>query len=212
VEGPLGRADALGLVSEGVYQMNGFIRKIALGMCFGTTATFVAGCVPYRELVDPCWPERYNYQARHSVRDTFNAQAANGHMLDQTIWNEHFETGTAVLTYAGKEHLKYLARRQPAPDPLVFVQYSWDGKEKAEALNNDRRAAVADYLAQVAAARKLPLTFDVQTRDFSVPGLPAPAAPNLYRLPASVRDQRQADAERAKAGATQVENVTNVNR
>jgi len=192
--------------------MNGLIRKTALGMCFGAAVTFVSGCVPYRELVDPCWPERYNYEARHSVRDAFNAQAANGHMLDQTIWNEHFEVGTAVLTYAGKEHLKYLARRQPAPDPLVFVQWSWDGKEKAEMLNNDRRAAVADYLGQVAAARKLPLAFDVQVRDFSVPGLPSPAAPNLYRLPASTRDQRLADAERARAGATQVENVTNVNK
>jgi len=187
--------------------MNGFIRKTALGMCLGTALT-LAGCVPYGDLVDPCWPERYNYQARHSVRDTFNAQAANGHTFDQTVWNEHFEPGTAVLTVAAKEHLKYLARRQPAPDPLVFVQYSWDGKDKAEALNNDRRAAVADYLAQVAAARKLAVTFDVQTRDFSVPGMPSPPAPNLYRIPANIRDQRAADAERARAAATQVQNTT----
>lgn len=189
--------------------MKGLIRKTGLGMCLGAAVTFVAGCVPeYRELVDPCWPERYNHQARQSIRDAFNAQAANGHTLDQTVWNEHFEPGTAVLTYSAKEHLKYLARRQPAPDPVVFLQWSWDGKDKAEALNNDRRAAVADYLAQVAAARKLAVTFDVQLRDSSVPGLPSPAAPNLYRLPANVQDQRNADNDRARSGATQVENRT----
>ena len=184
--------------------MKGLIRQAALGTCLGAAFTVLTGCVPeYRELVDPCWPERYNHQARHSIRATFNAQAANGHMLDQTVWNEHFDAGTAKLNASGKEHLKYLARREPAPDPMVFVQWSWDARGKAEELNNDRRAAVSEYLAQAAAARKLTVAFDVSVRDAAAPGVPSPAAPNLYRVPASIADQRQVDLDKTKAGAQQ---------
>ena len=186
--------------------MNGFIRRAALGTCLGATVAVLSGCVPaYRELVDPCWPERYNHEARNSVRDAFNAQAANGHILDQTIWNEHFEPGTAKLNWAGQEHLKYIARRGPAPDPMVFVQWSWDAKGAAEELNNERRVVVADYLTRINTARRSNVTFDVAIRDSAVPGIPSPAAPNLYRLPASVQDQRQFDLDRQKAGATQVD-------
>ncbi len=188
--------------------MNGLIRQAALGTCLGAAISVIAGCVPeYRELVDPCWPERYNYQARHSVRDAFNAQAANGHALDQTVWNEHFEAGTATLNSSGREHLKYLARRQPAPDPMVFVQWSHDAKDQDKA-NEERRIAVKSYLDTLAANRKQAVAFAVTVRDASVPGIPSPAAPNLYRLPANVVDQRQADNDRAKAGAPQVQNTT----
>lgn len=191
--------------------MNGFIRRAALGTCLGASVAALAGCVPaYRDLVDPCWPERYNYEARQSVRSAFNAQAANGHTLDQTIWNEHFERGadgygTPTLTRAGKEHLLYLARRQPAPDPMVFVQWSHDAKGEAADLNNARRTTVVDQLNQINAARKQAVTFEVVVRDSAVPGLPSPAAPNLYRLPARVMDNRQYLLSQTEAGATKVE-------
>ena len=172
--------------------MKGIIRKVALGSCLGGSIALVAGCVPeYRELVDPCWPERYNYQARQSIREAFNAQAANGHMLDQTIWNEHFEAGTAKLTKGGEEHLWYLVRRQPAPDPMVFVQWAHDAKMNAEAISESRRSTVADYLTKAAAARKQAVTFDVAVRDFAPPGLPARSAPNIYITPRAVVEARQ---------------------
>ncbi len=47
-------------------------------------------------------------------------------MLDQTVWNYHFEPGTDKLTPGGLEHLAYLARRRPYPDPVVFLQTAQD--------------------------------------------------------------------------------------
>src|SRR5438270_4719522 len=108
--------------------MNGFIKATAAGLCLGAGLNALVGCTHYREIVDPCWPERYNAEARLSVRETFGAQVHNGHVLDQTVWNYHFEvdpkTGgpTDKLTEGGKEHLKYLTRRMPAPDPTLFLQ------------------------------------------------------------------------------------------
>ena len=111
--------------------MNGFVKATVAGLCLGTGFTLV-GCAEYRQVVDPCWPDRYNAEARRSVRETFGAQAHNGHVLDQTVWNFHFEvdprTGvtTDKLNAAGMEHLKYLARRLPTPDPNLYLQTAQD--------------------------------------------------------------------------------------
>src|SRR5262245_40663061 len=106
--------------------MKGIITRAVVVACLGTSLAATGGCKLYRNLVDPCWPERYNYQARVCVEDHFSTQAANGHVLDQTVWNYHFEKGTPKLTLAGQEHLAYLARRRPHPDPKVFVQTAQD--------------------------------------------------------------------------------------
>src|SRR5262245_35957074 len=106
--------------------MKGVIGKFvaALG-CAGALAGS-NGCYWYRDLVDPCYPERYWYASRHNVHDAFAPQVRNGHVLDQTVWNYHFEDGTDRLTVGGQVHLAYLARRRPMPDPLVFVQTAQD--------------------------------------------------------------------------------------
>src|SRR5437764_3648582 len=112
--------------------MNGFIKATVAGLCLGTGFTTVVGCAQYRQMVDPCWPERYNAEARMSVRETFGAEVHNGHVLDQTVWNYHFavdpRTGgpTDKLNAAGMEHLKYLVRRQPVPDPNLYLQTAQD--------------------------------------------------------------------------------------
>ena len=53
-------------------------------------------------------------------------QVSNGHVLDQTVWNYDFEPGTDKLTGGGLEHLAYLARRRPQPDPMVYLQTAQD--------------------------------------------------------------------------------------
>jgi hypothetical protein len=142
--------------------MNGFIKKSVAGLCLSMTA-LAGGCCRYREIVDPCWPERYNYMARYEVLDTLNAQAHNGHTLDQTIWNWMFDsdprTGgpTATLNPAGITQLQYIYRRMPVPDARVFVQTAQDVKyddvnaEKVMAVRADldakRQQAVYNYLA-----------------------------------------------------------------
>src|SRR4051794_41597863 len=112
--------------------MNGFIRKTALGLTLGSGALALAGgCAWYRDHVDPCYPDRYNTEARYVVRGVFDTQAANGHILDQTLWNHDFEkdergTPTDRLTVAGQEHLKYILRRRPVPDGKVYLQTAND--------------------------------------------------------------------------------------
>lgn len=139
--------------------MNGFIRHATLCTCVGASLAAMLGCVPaYRELVDPCWPERYNYLARNSVRDAFNAQAANGHALDQTIWAEYFD-GRNRLTERGEERLKYLALRRPVPDPKVYLQKSGDNTVDAA-----RKETVENYFRKLNEMGVTMVVFDVEPR------------------------------------------------
>src|SRR4051794_34307779 len=85
-------------------------------------AAGLTGCYGYRDLVDPCYPERYEYAARQEVKAALAPQVQNGHVLDQTVWNYHFEPGTDRLNQGGLDHLAHLARRRPAPDPVIYLQ------------------------------------------------------------------------------------------
>jgi hypothetical protein len=107
--------------------MKGLIPKTLAGLCGAGLLAAAGGCgTTYRDLVDPCYPERYQYMAREAVNAAMAPQMQNGHTLDQTVWNHHFEPGTDKLTASGQEHLKYLARRRPHPDPVVFLQTAQD--------------------------------------------------------------------------------------
>jgi hypothetical protein len=106
--------------------MNGFIKQALAGLCLVGGLAAGGGCVAYRDCVDPCYPSRYSYQARQEVRQSFASQMYNGHTLDQTVWNYHFEAGTDRLTPGGQEFLAYVARRRPGPDTKVFLQTAQD--------------------------------------------------------------------------------------
>lgn len=79
-----------------------------------------------RPLIDRCWPERYTSLAVREVNHAFAPQVMNGHVLDQTVWNSHFEPGTATLTPGGLAQLQTIARRRPCPDPNVYLATSFD--------------------------------------------------------------------------------------
>jgi hypothetical protein len=169
--------------------MNGFIKKAAAGLLTAGTIGQV-GCTQYRAHVDPCWFERYGFETRQNVWSYFDAQAANGHMLDQTIWNWAFvkdEKGmpTADLSPAGQERLKYLVRRRPHPDPRLFLQTANDFPvdiapavlaEKRPELDAARTAAIQRYVAAITAGRASPVAFDIAVHDPAAVGLPATAA------------------------------------
>lgn len=165
--------------------MDGFWKKTLASLALGTGLFSVTGCVYYRQIVDPCWPERYNSVARHSVRDTFNAQAFNGHVLDQTVWTYMFEadpkTGepTERLHPSGKAHLDYLARRRPVPDAHVFLQTSGDGK-----LDEKRVAAIQTYLGKVMSNRNQAIAFNVVVHDPAEVGISANPIAGNQRPPA----------------------------
>jgi hypothetical protein len=142
--------------------MKGLIAKALAGACGAGLLALAAGChCTYSDLVDPCYPERYEHMAKEEVNEALAPQMYNGHVLDQTVWNEHFEAGTDKLTAGGQEHLKYLARRRPHADPVVFLQAAQDvaydpahpdayAKARFE-LNNKRIAAIQAFLDAYAA-------------------------------------------------------------
>jgi hypothetical protein len=130
-------------------------------------AAGLSGCCDYcyHDLVDPCYPQRYICQARQQVYAPLAAQANNGLVLEQTLWNHHFVTvkegdkTKTVLSPAGKARLDYLVRRRPGPVPEVFVQTAHDlpfDPEKPQEfasqrmeMDSQRVKAVSDYLAAV---------------------------------------------------------------
>jgi hypothetical protein len=143
--------------------MKGFIRKAAAVLCCAAGVGGL-GCYTYRDLVDPCYPERYNFQARKEVVASSSPQIQNGHVLDQTVWNYDFEAGTDWLTGGGLEHLAYMARRRPAPDTTVYLQTAQDVAydpaksdelaTKRQDLDAKRVAAIQKFLVAQTAGRR----------------------------------------------------------
>src|SRR5216683_7993511 len=92
---------------KGAEGMKGLIKRAVLALCGG--AACAGGCYTYRDLVDPCYPHRYNHMASEEVHDAFVPQVQNGRVLEQTVWDYHFEPGSDKLTPGGMEHLDQLA-------------------------------------------------------------------------------------------------------
>ncbi|HJT79216.1 MAG TPA: hypothetical protein VJ739_18615, partial [Gemmataceae bacterium] len=143
--------------------MKGLITRALAAACGAALLAATGGCYTCSDLIDPCWPERYESQARHEVDAATGAQVHNGHILDQTVWNWMFEPGTDKLTPAGYDHLAYLARRRPNPDPQLYLQTAQDiaydpaAPEKFTIARCDldakRVAAVQKYVTTYAAGR-----------------------------------------------------------
>jgi len=163
--------------------MKGFIAKTVTAVSLsGAVLGMVNGCY-YRDIVDPCYPQRYEYAARMEVNQSFAPQVRNGHILEQTVWNIEFEPGTPRLTPGGMDHLAYLARRRPAPDTAIYLQIAqppdivYDPKapdKYAEArakLDNERVQAIQNYLAAETSGRNL--TFSVVLHDPAEVGIAA---------------------------------------
>ena len=141
----------------------------------------------WRNAADPCYPERYNHAARQAVIAPFAQQVANGHFLNQTLWNFYFEAGTDKLTPAGMDKLDSLSRTRPAPDPKLYIQTARDltaGVDKiAEArmdLDAKRAAAVQKYMAAQPAIGA-PIAYEVFVHDAPVPSIAETMAGNAYR-------------------------------
>jgi hypothetical protein len=168
--------------------MKGFIKHFAVASSFAASLFMLIGCYHYRELVDPCWPERYNSTARASVREMCTAQSNKGHILDQTIWNSYFERdlktgdGTAKLNEAGQEVLRYIARRQPFPDFHLWLQYPHDVKDvgKREQVVADRKVAIQNFLSTQTLLGGGD-NYQISMHDFVQPTYPAEWAEKAYR-------------------------------
>jgi hypothetical protein len=197
--------------------MNGFGRKALQAGCLAACAA-VAGCT-YNDVVDPCWPQRYNCMAREEVNTPFATQASNGMVLDQTVWNYHFAEGKADLNVMGKEHLDRLARRRPGPVPELYVQTAHDIKAPIDQLAAERTKldaarmkAVTDYVAAVRAD----VPFKVAVHDPSPVGLNGYEADlatqaHLKAAVGSVNAAVTATNDANRAGTQPVTNVSQSN-
>jgi hypothetical protein len=164
--------------------MKGFIAKTVSAICFaGGGLAAGSGCYGYRDLVDPCYPQRYQFAARQETKAALAPQVQNGHVLDQTVWNYYFEPGTANLTPGGMDHLTYLAQRRPCPDPTVYLQVAHDIQydpaapdKYVDARNNldtKRIQVIQDYLTAQTAGRAV--AFNVVRHDPGEVGISATA-------------------------------------
>jgi hypothetical protein len=133
----------------------------------------------YRNWVDPCYPQRYEYAARQAVIYPFAQQTYNGHVLNQTLWNYYFVPGTDQLTPMGAEKLDSLARVRPGPDPRLYIQTARDLPETGDPakladaraeLDAKRAGAVQRYMSNQPAFGG-PVAYEVFVHDPSVPGI-----------------------------------------
>lgn len=166
-----------------------YMTKLVAGAVLAGGAALAAGCHSDGSdhwHGDPCWPDRYSNESRAAVVANFQPQVENGQVLDQTVWNMHFEFGTDKLNGAGMDKLDQIARRRPHPDPRVFIQTARDiaydpakseeyGAKRQE-LDTKRTAAVQKYLGATLTGRQT--SFDVQVHDPAMPGVEG-AAPRI---------------------------------
>lgn len=171
---------------EGELIMNRMIRTTCalLGIGCGILSMGCNGGERYRNLVDPCQFERYTSTARQEAIAGFAPQVANGRVLDQTIWNYHFESGTDKLNPSGLDKLDQIVRRRPEPDSQLFLATARDLPYSAESpdkypddqakLNRSRAASIQKYLAAQTASR--PMQFDILVHDPADSSLPGVSA------------------------------------
>lgn len=135
-------------------------------LCLVPLSLTFTGCFGYRDVVDPYYPKRYNVDARNSVRTALASQVSNGNVLDQTVWDFHFETGKPELNAMGKDHLKRLARRRPAAQEVIFLQVAQIPDENAnnKELNRARSENIKTYMTKISEDKVHP-EFEVVLHD-----------------------------------------------
>jgi outer membrane protein OmpA-like peptidoglycan-associated protein len=109
------------------------------------------------------WPERNSALARQAVLHPFEVQQNNAAVVNDVILNAYFDNGTDVLNGVGRDKLDQLARKMPAPNPVIWLQTSNDVVFDAKApdktsaargeLDQKRAGAVLAYLNARPAAR-----------------------------------------------------------
>lgn len=129
-------------------------RKIFLGIIPLSLA--FTGCFGYRDVVDPYYPKRYNVDARNSVRTSMAPQVQNGNVLDQTVWDFHFEAGKPELNEMGKDHLKRLARRRPMAQEVIFLQVAQNPDANKNELNKTRSENIKSYMNKISEGKTHP--------------------------------------------------------
>jgi hypothetical protein len=86
---------------------------------------------------------RYSLQSRAAVHDSLDAQAAQGRLHEQTLWNNYFVPQSAELHSSGRAFLDRMARRYRGRAIDLYVQTAHDlpfNSEQLDAFSRDRDA------------------------------------------------------------------------
>lgn len=152
--------------------MKGLIGKYTSAAAVGMLS-LMTGCTDKGKCIDPCYPERYVYTSRAEVNGAFAPQVQNGHILDQTVWNYHFEAGKDELNNGGRDHLDGLIRRRPRPDSRIYlatardIGYNANNPDRTvdsrRELDEKRANAIVKYVNAQTAGR--PMQFEVVVHD-----------------------------------------------
>ncbi|MCE9530657.1 MAG: hypothetical protein K8T89_05935 [Planctomycetes bacterium] len=168
--------------------MKGFMKTTLAIVCMagGLGSVGCTGGERYRNLVDPCRMERYGAMARQEVITSFTPQVQNGRILDQTIWNYHFESGSDKLNPGGYDKLDQIVRRRPQPDNRIFLatardlgytpDKSEDFPDARRELDAKRNVAIQKYLSAQTSGR--PMNFEVLIHDPAETGIAGVSARN----------------------------------
>ncbi len=145
-------------VKEGMTTMLRSILNKAGAGCAVLALISVTGCHgTYSEIVDPCYPERYNCKSREAVREIREVQIQNGLAAEQTMYVHYFKPGSEELNDGGVAFLSRIANRRPAPESTIYIQtaqntYDLDYRKpeeynsKRKELDEKRKVSVDKFL------------------------------------------------------------------
>jgi uncharacterized membrane protein YgcG len=85
------------------------------------------------------WPQPYSRLAEHSVRDPLDMQAENARMHLATLWDFHFDSGTAQLNSMGQKRLQNIVGQGGAMGQVIYVQRTPSTTETELRLDQVRR-------------------------------------------------------------------------
>lgn len=172
---------------------NNVFRSTSLRACLLAGSVSVAGLVAGCRSSCPnpakvyC-PDDFTAAARASLNDGLERQAANGALLDQTLWNSHFYEDSEELRPSGRAFLDRVARNYPYSCAGYYLQSAHDLEvdpvemdawfQRRDELNALRLKSAAAYLERVAPGNQLV----AQVHDRPQPWMPSDESGRAFIL------------------------------
>src|SRR3990170_35153 len=96
------------------------MRCVKVLSCAALTAA-LALAVGCKLLPDNEWPEPYTSIAKEEVRAPIDIQVANARVVEQTLWDYHFEPNSERLNSTGRQRLRWIAPQAQDTYPVIYV-------------------------------------------------------------------------------------------
>jgi len=96
------------------------MRCVKVLSCAALTAA-LALAVGCKLLPDNEWPEPYTSIAKEEVQAPIDIQVANARVVEQTLWDYHFEPNSERLNSTGRQRLRWIAPQAQDTYPVIYV-------------------------------------------------------------------------------------------